>query len=88
MLPVKNPVKTYKTIDEIRQRKDELIDELQHDNEQFSSLWNQVFVSKNNTTKAEFLTCVLANSITAIDAFLMVRKLMKNYRGVFGKKRR
>ena len=88
MLPVKNPVKTYKTIDEIRQRKDELIDELQHDNEQFSSLWNQVFVSKNNTTKAEFLTGVLANSITAIDAFLMVRKLMKNYRGVFGKKRR
>jgi hypothetical protein len=88
MLPVKHPVKTYRTIEEIRQRKEELIDQLQHDNEQFSSLWHQVFVSKNNSSKAEFLTGFVANSITVIDAFLMVRKLLKNYRGLFGKKRR
>ena len=46
MLPVKKPVREYRTLDEIRQRKDELLNELQQDNTQFTTLWNQVFLKR------------------------------------------
>ena len=86
MLPVKKPSTTYRTLDEIRTRKDELLDELQKDNQQFTTLWNQVFVKRKDSTKAEFVSSVVANSITAVDVFLLVRKLLKNYNFFLGKK--
>ncbi len=87
MLPVQKPAKTYNTLEKIRQRKEELLEELQKDNDRFSVLWNKVFVSKKSSTKGEFLTSVVTNSITAVDVFIMVRKLLKNYRGLFARKR-
>lgn len=88
MLPVENPTKTYRTLKEIRLRKEELIEQLHVDNKEFTSLWHELFVSKKNSTKGEFLTSVIGNSISAIDALLLIRKLMKNYRGLFGKKKK
>lgn len=87
MLPVQKPAKTYNTLEKICQRKEELLEELQKDNDRFSVLWNKVFVSKKSSTKGEFLTSVVTNSITAVDVFIMVRKLLKNYRGLFARKR-
>ena len=87
MLPVQKPAKTYNTLEKIRQRKEELLEELQKDNDRFSVLWNKVFVSKKSSTKGEFLTSVVTNSITAVDVFIMVRKLLKNYRGLFARER-
>jgi hypothetical protein len=40
-------------------------------------------VRQENSTKGEYIASIIANSITAIDAFLLVRKLMKNYGGLF-----
>ncbi len=44
MLPVKKPIREYRTLDEIRMRKDELLNELQQDTTKFTTLWNQVFL--------------------------------------------
>ena len=79
MLPVKKPVREYRTLDEIRQRKDELLNELQQDNTQFTTLWNQVFLKRENNTKG-----LVSNGIVAFDTFMLVRKLMKNYGSIFG----
>lgn len=87
-LPVRKPTQSYSTLDDIRQRKDQLYDELQKDNQQFTTLWNQVFVKRKESTRSEFITSMVANSITAVDAFLLIRKLLKNYHKLFGKKRR
>ena len=65
---------------EIRERKDTLLDELQADNQKFTSLWNQLFIKREESSKSEFIGGIIANSITAIDVFLMVRKLLKSYR--------
>ena len=46
MLPVKKPTTDYRTLDEIRQRKEKLADEIQLDNTKFTTLWNQVFLKK------------------------------------------
>lgn len=83
-LPVQKPTApSYHTLDEIRQRKDQLSEELQKDSTRFSTLWGQLFVKRKDTTKGEFIASMVTNSITAIDAFLLVRKLLKNYRSIF-----
>ena len=86
MLPVKKPIREYRTLDEIRMRKDELLNELQQDNTKFTTLWNQVFLKLEDNTKAEYITGLVSNGIVAFDTFLMIRKLMKNYGFLFGKK--
>ena len=88
MLPVKKHTNSYRTLDEIRERKDQLLDELQKDNEQFSTLWSQVFVKQKDSSRGEYISSLVTHSITAVDTFLLVRKLLKNYHNLFGKKKR
>lgn len=82
----------YNTLDEIRLRKEQLGDAIQRDSEQIASKWVQLFATKEDSTKGQYIATLVANSVTAIDAFLMVRKLMKNYGGLVsifqGKKKR
>ena len=87
MLPIKKqPSQDFRTLEEIRLRKDELISQIQDDNTKFTSLWNQTFIKREGNTKSDYIAGLIANSVTAIDIFLVVRKLMKNYGGLFGKK--
>jgi hypothetical protein len=88
MLPVNTPTKTYRSLDDIAQRKEELSAEMERDNAQASTLWGEVFVSRKEGTRSEFLSSVITNSITAIDAMLLVRKLVKNYGWLLGLKRK
>ena len=87
MLPVQKPTHTYRTLEEIRQRKDELADELQKDNTKFSTLWNQVFVSKDETSRGEYIASLVSKGFVAFDLFLTVRKLMNTYGFLFGLKK-
>ena len=87
MLPVQKPSHTYRTLEEIRQRKDELTDELQKDNVKFSTLWNQVFVSKDETSRGEYIASLVSKGFVAFDLFLTVRKLMNTYGFLFGLKK-
>lgn len=90
MLPVQNPQPTYRTLENIRQRKDELLEQIQNDNKQFTSLWNQLFVKREDASRGEYIASLITNSVTVIDLFLLYRKLRKSYgglRGLFGKKK-
>lgn len=87
MLPVRTPEKKYHTLDDIRLRKEELAKDIQHDSEHFNTLWKSLFVSRKDSTKGEFVTSLVANGITAVDTFLLVRKLMKKYGHFFSRKR-
>ena len=84
MLPIQKPQPNYRTLEEIRQRKDELLNQMQVDNKQFSSLWNRVFIKRENSTKGDYIAGLVANSVTIIDLFLLYRKLRKNYGGILG----
>ena len=63
MLPVKKPIREYRTLDEIRLRKDELLEQLQQDNTRFSTLWKQVFLKREENTKTEYITGLVSNGI-------------------------
>ena len=92
MLPIQKSQPTaYRTLEEIRQRKDQLLDEMQQDNKQFTTLRNQLFVKSENSSRGDYIASIVTNSVTVIDLFLLYRKLRKNYGGLmalFGKKKR
>ena len=87
MLPVQKPTHTYRTLEEIHQRKDELADELQKDNTKFTTLWNQVFISKEETSRGEYIASLVSKGFVAFDLFLTARKLMNTYGFLFGLKK-
>lgn len=74
---------TYTTLEEIRLRKNQLSDALYHDEDQIATLWGDIFKKKENSTRSEYITSLVVNSITVVDAILLVRKLMKTYGGIF-----
>ena len=69
-----NPV--YNTLDDIQQRKDALQADIQKDSDRIGTLWHQLTDTQKSDSKGELIANLIANSITAIDAFLLVRKLI------------
>ena len=88
MLPIQKSQHTYRTLEEIRQRKDEWLDQMQGDSKQFTKLWNQVFVKSENSSRGDYIASLITNSVTVIDLFLLYRKLKRNYGSIFGKKKK
>ena len=87
MTSVKKLMREYRTLDEIRERKDELLDELRQDSTKMSTMWDQVFLKRENNTKTDYIASIVTNGIVAFDTFMLIRKLMKGYGFLFGKKK-
>lgn len=75
----------YHSIEEIRLHKEEVKAEITQKSNKINSLWHEVFMAQKADTKGEQIANLIGNSITAIDAFLMVRKLLKSYGSIFGR---
>ena len=88
MQPAKTPQPTNHTLEDIRRRKDELLDQLQTDKKEFSTLWSGLFVKRENASRGDYIASMVTNSVTIIDLFLLYRKLKKTYGGVFSLFRR
>lgn len=78
----------FSTLDEIRERKDALLDEIQRDEDKVASLWNQTFLKRDETSKGDYIASLVSNGFMAFDAFLLARKLFKGYGFLFGKGKR
>ena len=76
------------TLEEIRASKEELHAEIQKKEEMIASTWESLWVPTKANTKGEMVSHIIANSITAIDAFLTMRKLISRYGHLFGIGRR
>ena len=77
-----NKTQDYRTLEEIRQRKNELRLQIDRDSERIGRLWGSLFVKREDSTKGQFIASILSHGAMAIDTFLMVRKLRKNYSGL------
>jgi len=82
------PLPVYNTLEEIQLEKEKLQADLQKDSDQISVLWHGLTTPQKASTKGEMITNLIANSITAIDAFLLVRKLTKSYGHLFTRKKK
>lgn len=79
---------SFSTLDEIVERKDALLEEIQRDEEKVASLWSQTFLKRDETSKGDYIASLVSNGFMAFDAFLLVRKLFKGYGFLFGKGKR
>jgi hypothetical protein len=79
---------TYSSLEEIESRKTKLKEDIQQQSGQISTLWRGLTAPQPASSKGEMIAGLVSNSITAIDAFLLVRKLMKSYSYIFGRKKR
>ena len=78
---------SYRTLEEIRERKTDLSDALGKDTAKIEALWNKVFVKREETSKGDFVAAMISNGVMAFDAFMLYRKLRKNYSALFGSKK-
>ena len=76
------------TLDEIRERKDALLDEIQRDSDKVTALWNKTFLKRDEASKGDYIASLVSNGFMAVDAFLLARKLIKSYGYLFGKGKR
>ena len=84
----KNTTNDFRTLAKIRERKEELLDEIQKDSEKVTALWNDTFVKRDETSKGDYIASLVSNGFMAIDAFLLARKLIKGYGYLFGKSKK
>jgi len=78
----------FNTLEDIQTRKNELQTEIHQTNEQIGILWNDLFAQKKDNTKGEMITGIISKSITAFDAFILMRKLFAQYGHIFRRKRK
>ncbi len=79
---------TINTLEELEIRKEELRTEIQRKGEVVAGLWEDLFTEKKASTRGEMITSIVSKSITAFDAFMLARKLVKQYGHLFGRKKR
>jgi hypothetical protein len=82
------PKPTYRTLEEIQIRKEKLQSDIKQENDQIGILWRTLCAPQKANSKGELVANLIANSITAIDGFLLVRKLMKTYGYIFSRKKK
>lgn len=82
------PNPTYQTLEEIRIRKEKLQSDIQQENDQIGMLWRTLFAPQKASSKGELVANLVANSVTAIDGFLLMRKLIKTYGYIFNRKKK
>lgn len=81
----------YRTLEEIRLRKEQLRQSIDQEGRQISTTWNRLSARKEANTRGEYVANLISYGVTAFDALLAVRKLRRNYGGIMallGKKRR
>ncbi len=83
-----NTISPYNTLTEIQERKDSLKKTINEENSKIGELWHDLTTPQQANTKGEMIANLVANSITAIDAFILVRKLMKTYGRFFYRKKK
>lgn len=73
----------YDTIDELQQRKTELNADAEKQKDKIVSLWSELTAPRPAASKGEMIAAIVNNSVAAIDGYLLVRKLIKNYGFIF-----
>lgn len=82
------PKPTYHTLEEIQLRKEKLLSDIEKEGDQIGIVWRTLYAPQKASSKGELVANLLSNSITAIDGFLLVRKLMKTYGYIFSRKKK
>lgn len=70
----------YKTLDEIRQRKEKVLSAIRDENRQIDRLWTNLFRDDEPRKKGFTLASVINTGMGFMDGFLLVWKLYKKFK--------
>ena len=59
----------FRTLAKIRERKEELLEEIQKDTEKVTALWNDTFVKRDEVSKGDFIASLIGNGFMAHTLF-------------------
>lgn len=76
------------TLEDIRARREQLAEELAQARSEISGHWYQLVTPQKTNTRGELVAALISNAVTAFDAFLLVRKLLRGYHSLFGQRKR
>ena len=80
------PSFTYKSLDDIRARKEALRKELQQDNSSMKTQWNSLFHKEKSNLPAHRFANLMATSVSVFDGILFAWKLYNRFGGGKNKK--
>ena len=81
-------INTYRNIEDIQLRKEELRTSIDQRSEIIANLWSDLTTVKRSGDKGEMVAGVISKSIMAFDAVMVVSKLYRRHGKFFKKKRR
>lgn len=79
---------SIESLEDLQQRKEELKSEIQEGNDKISLLWHELVAPQKSNSKGELIASLVSNGVTAIDGFLLIRKLIKGYGFLFRRKKK
>lgn len=78
-----HPTPVYQTLEDIQRRKAELSEALATHRERVNSLWQDLVTPQKGASRGEVVASVVGHCITAFDAFMLIRKLSRQYGHLF-----
>lgn len=81
----------YNSLEDIAARKAEMSEKRNYRSEEIEQLWEKLSTPEPANTRAEMISGIISKSIVAFDAFMLVRKLSRQYgsiMSIFKKKKK
>ena len=76
-----NPLQSYRSLEEIRMRKETLRRELQKDNGQINSLWHRIFHNDKTGTPSKRISGLMSTGAGVVDGVILGWKLYRRFKG-------
>ena len=76
-----NPLQTYRSLEEIRMRKEMLRRELQKDNGQIKETWQGIFHSEKSNTPSRRMSGFISTGAGVMDGIILGWKLYRKFYG-------
>lgn len=77
----------YASLEEIIAKKNEIGSEAAKSRDRITLLWKELSSPQPVSNKGELISSLISNSITAFDAFMLVRKLAKRFGNPFKRRK-
>ena len=79
---------SFNSIEELEMRKNALREEIRGKSETIENIWHGLFTEKKESSRGELIAGIISKSVMAFDAFMLARKLMKQYDRLFRRKKK
>lgn len=71
------------TLDDFAERKAQLLEAISDEGQQMNKMWKQLTARRQEQTRGELIASMISYGVTAYDTVMTIRKLKRDYSGIF-----